>query len=541
MVNSICMAENNKEIYFNEFFEGHPNLKGNDLKVWLEEEKRKKRIFAEHPTVNNLTRRDVMEDRAKFYFLPFMINCYRFTRQHKLPYFAIPVSPTCMFYRDRLHLRNYMDTIHRYFFKCLDMCLKKGEKIMLLVEKRFHVEDPVDGGTQQLYNMLWDVDLSVLKDGERIHVPPKVILPPSGAQFPRIPAPDGGKQQFSDTSWDEDDLNPGIPAEGGIDLCRRTLWFQDDLEFLCKKYYLMDECVFYPEIVDVSKYPEDKKELYAKTAREFYFKIFEPKETEDDEDTEIISSDSDLDGDDDFDFDSTDIGMLDSTLDFEEDEKEMNKIIAFFAKMPKVTGLVQGMLDMMTSLTRVLPLVVVKVDDPKLKESLGRTVDIINLGIGKVLKICAYLGIKVQKKPNGAIGQIVKNRFKKDKKDFLEYEIDELNKSLDSLENVDDSEKPPKGQIPLDVKPNHLYPQRMPLGPKPPPPIVVPPEPPPVPVKPPPPPLPPKPPKPEVDPSGSELENGDNKPNNAKPEPPKIPSVMPEPPKHPPKNENGVL
>lgn len=442
-----------------------------------------------------------------------------------------------MFYRDRLHLRNWMDTIHQYFFKCLDMCLKKGERIMLLVEKRFHIENPIDGGTQQLYNMLWDVDLSALKGEDRIHVPPKVILPPVGAQFPRLPASPEGNT-LPETSWNTDKLNPDIPPEGGIDLCRRTLWFQDDLNFLCKKYYLMDECVFYPEQVDVSKYPEDKKDLYAKTAREFYFKIFEPKETEDDEDTEIISSDSDLDGDDDFDIDSTGIGMLDSTLDFEEDEKEMNKIIAFFAKMPKVTGLVQGMLDMMTSLTRVLPLVAVKIDDPKLKESLGKTVDILNLGIGKVLKICAYLGIKVERKPNGAIGQIVKNRFKKDKKDFLEYEIDELNKSLDSLENVDDDEKPPKppkGQIPIDVKPNHLYPQRMPLRPMPPPPIVVPPEPPPVPVKP-----PPKPPKPEVDPSGSELENGNNKPNNAKPEPPKTPSVIPEPPNHPPKNENGI-
>ena len=505
------MADENRQIYFNEFFEGRPDLKGEDLKTWLEEEKRKKKTFAERPCVNNLTRRDIWEDRAKFYFLPFMINCYKFTRQHKLPHFAIPVSPTCMFYRDRLHLRNWMDTIHQTFFKCLDMCLKKGERIMLLVEKRFHIENPIDGGTQQLYNMLWDVDLSALKGDERIHVPPKLILPPEGAQFPRLAAPD----LKPSTSWDMNKLNPGVPSEGGLDLCRRTLWFQDDLEFLCKKYYLMDECKFYPELVDVSKYPEDKQELYAKTAREFYFKVFEPKETEDDEDTEIISSDSDLD-DDDFDIDSTDIGMLDSTLDFEEDEEEMNKIIAFFAKMPKVTGLVQGMLDMMTSLTRVLPLVVVKVDDPKLKESLGRTVEIISLGIGKVLKICAYLGIKVERKPNGAIGQIVKNRFKKDKKDFLEYEIDELNKSLDSLENVDDSEKPPKppkGQIPIDVKPNHLYPQKMPLRPPvpPKPPIVVPPDPPPVDVKPEPP-----------------------------PPPPLIPSVMPEPPNHPPKNENGI-
>ena len=34
------------------------------------------------------------------------------------------------------------------------------------------------------------------------------------------------------------------------------------------------------------------------------------------------------------------------------------------------------------------------------------------------------------------------------------------------LENVDEKPpKPPKGQIPIDVKPNHLYPQKMPLRP----------------------------------------------------------------------------
>jgi hypothetical protein len=145
--------------------------------------------------------------------------------------------------------------------------------------------------------------------------------------------------------------------------------------------------------------------------------------------------------------------------------------------------------------------------------------DIINLGIGKVLKICAYLGIKVQKKPNGAIGQIVKNRFKKDKKDFLEYEIDELNKSLDSLENIDEEkpDKPLKGKVPIDVEDQtHFYPQKMPL--RPPhghvhPDIVVPPEHPPV----------------------------DVKPDGDKPEPPSpIPSVTPEPPNKPPKGENGI-
>ena len=330
-----------------------------------------------------------------------------------------------------------------------------------------------------------------------------------------------------------------MPLEGGLDLCRRTLWLQDDLHFLCRKYDLEDEC-HYPEILDLEKYPEEKRDIYAKTAREFYFKVFVPKPDDEDEedDDELLSSDSDFLDDDDFDIDSTQMGLLDSTLNFEEDDEEMKKIIAFFAKMPKVTGLVQGMVDMMGALTRILPLVVVKIDDPKLKESLGKTVDIINLGLAKILKICAFLGIKVQRHQGAAINEIVKNRFKKDKKDFLEYEIDELNKSLDALENVDSDEnqKPPKGQVPIYVKPNHLYPQKMPLRGKPHhPPIVVtdvPHAPPP-----PPPPHPPKPPKPDVDSSGSEL--GD-KPNNAKPEPPKIPNVMPPPPNKPPKGENGI-
>ena len=129
--------------------------------------------------------------------------------------------------------------------------------------------------------------------------------------------------------------------------------------------------------------------------------------------------------------------MIDSTTDFKEDEEEMNKIIAFFAKIPKVTRLVQSMIDMMAALTRILPLVIMKIEDPKLKESLIKTVDMLSTGINKVLKICAFLGIKVEKKQGQAIGHIVKDRFKKDKKDFLQYEIEELNKSLDSLENVD--------------------------------------------------------------------------------------------------------
>ena len=178
------MAEN--QTYYNEFFEGVPKLSGDDLIVWRKENERRKTTFAEKPSVRNLTRPDIWIDRAKFYFLPFLINCYKFTRQHKLPHFAIPVSPTCMFYRDRLHLRNFMDTIHQTFFRAMDMCIPKNEKIMLLVEKRFHIEDPIDGGTQQLYNMLWDADLSILKGKDnRIFVPQKVILPPHGAQAPK--------------------------------------------------------------------------------------------------------------------------------------------------------------------------------------------------------------------------------------------------------------------------------------------------------------------------------------------------------------------
>ena len=160
--------------YYNEFFEGCPKLPKDELKKWLEEQRRKKSTFVEYPCVKNLTRRDIWEDRAKFYFLPFMINCYQFTKSQKLPHFAIPVSPTCMFHRDRLHLRNFMDTIHQTFFKCLDMCIPKGEKIMLLVRKKFHVDNPIDGGTQQLYNMLWDYDLSPIAKS--------VLLPPPDIQ-----------------------------------------------------------------------------------------------------------------------------------------------------------------------------------------------------------------------------------------------------------------------------------------------------------------------------------------------------------------------
>lgn len=177
--------DGNKDIYWNEFFEGYPKLSKEDHKAWMAEHDRMKTTFAEHPTLNNLTRPDIWLDRAKFYFLPFLVNCYKFTRQHELPHFAIPVSPTCMFYRDRLHLRNFMDTIHQTFFRAMDMCIPKGEKIMLLVEKRFHIDNPIDGGTQQLYNMLWDYDLSGIVNGTRMDQPSKVILPPRYAESTR--------------------------------------------------------------------------------------------------------------------------------------------------------------------------------------------------------------------------------------------------------------------------------------------------------------------------------------------------------------------
>ena len=93
-------------IYYNEFFERRDP----------------KPDFSARPLLHSLTQRDIWEDEAKFYFLPFLTNCYRFTRQHRLPHFALMVSPTMMFHRDRLHLRNFMDSIHRVFFRSMEMC-----------------------------------------------------------------------------------------------------------------------------------------------------------------------------------------------------------------------------------------------------------------------------------------------------------------------------------------------------------------------------------------------------------------------------------
>lgn len=583
-------------IYYNEFFEGSKD--------------RPEDTFDKRPMVSNLTKRDIFiqdgdsrlkwETQAKFYFLPFLINCYKFTRQHKLPRFAIPVSPTMMFYRDRLHMRNYLGTVWQVFFKALETCgvLKDGEEIMLLVEKRFHITDPIGGGSQQLYNMLWDVDLrpnpvkcyvplkedGVAKTDFVNHVErTRRIKPTSYNPPPLIPLYESEWTNFRNNMF-----NPNMPSDG-IWLARGTLWLQDDLLHLSKRFALIDEyyqyerdgednntevikvydpgaCSLYTvdpdrkneehytEILNLNDVPESKRDLYK--PREFYFKILKAipfeEEEEDDDDDDIISSDSDL--IDDFDDLDSSEGLLDSTLDLEAEDEEMNKIIAFFANMPKVTNLVQGMLDMMTGLTNILPLVIQKLDDEKLKTALTRTLDILNKGTDKTLKICRFLGIKVTKKQSNAIKAIVKDRFKKDKKDFIEYEIDELNKTIDALENVDENDKLKHpihpGDIPPDLTPNNLYPQKMsmhrphvhladnhslkphiaPIGPE------CFPHPCPDPVhefltqghhegcgkKPPcPPPCPPKPPKKE-----------DEKPLD-------IPSVPPTPPEEPPKNVNG--
>ena len=279
--------------------------------------------------------------------------------------------------------------------------------------------------------MLWEYDISPMKSN--------VLLPPPQLGRQGINPTVGDVPTTEPLGWNWPDLNPDVP-EGGLELCRRTCWLQDDLFFLCQRYNLDGE-YHSKEIIDLSKYPEEKWPIYEKTARDFYFKVFDPKDKPGPEpEPPFDSTDTDLSYMDEFDIDSTETELLDSTTNFTEDDEEMNKIIAFFAKMPKVTGLVQGMLDMMGALTRILPLVIMKIDDPKLKDALTRTVDMLSAGIAKILKICAFLGIKVQRKQGDAIGQIVKNRFNKNKnkQDFLEYEIEELNKYLDSLENMDE-------------------------------------------------------------------------------------------------------
>ena len=426
------MATDKNGIYYNEFFEG----------------KDPDSDFTEHPLLANLTQRQVIDEKAKFYFLPFLINCYLFTRQHQLPKFAIPVSPTMMFYRDRLHNRGFLDSVFEIFFECMEMCGVLHEPIMLMVEKRFHIFKPIDGGTQQLYNMLWDVDLDPKIN--RCYLPSKMEA--------RLPS--RVKDDDENNGWS--DANQNI-VESDLWLSRRTLWFIDDLKHLGKRFILDGEC-HYTEILDFTNVDESRAKKMK--PREFYFKTFLPKKVEEEEEeAESTESDIELDMDE---FDSTDSEMVaDPNLDFDAEDDEMKKILAFFANMPKVTGLVQGMLDMITSLTRILPIVANKLEKPEdanLKSVIERLIGILNKGTDKILKLCVFLGIKVEKKPSGAIAVIVKDRFKKDKKDFIEYEIDELNKVIDALEDVDSDKKLKPihpGDIPPDMTENNLYPQMM--------------------------------------------------------------------------------
>lgn len=149
----------------------------------------------------------------------------------------------------------------------------------------------------------------------------------------------------------------------------------------------------------------------------------------------------------------------------------MKKIVAFFANMPKVTGLIQGLLDMMAALVRILPMAAAKMDSPqeaKARQAIERTISLLNLGVDKTLRMCRYLGLKVERRPSGAMAIAMKHRFDKDRKDFIEYEVDELNRTLDSLDKVDEEVRPiPPGPLPPDVSENNLYPQRMKLRPDP--------------------------------------------------------------------------
>ena len=70
---------------YDEFFEGDPKLAKEELGRGLLEVKSKKNTFKKYPCTRNLTISDMIgeekwEDRAKFYFLPFLINCYKFTK-----------------------------------------------------------------------------------------------------------------------------------------------------------------------------------------------------------------------------------------------------------------------------------------------------------------------------------------------------------------------------------------------------------------------------------------------------------------------------
>ena len=76
------------------------------------------------------------------------------------------------------------------------------------------------------------------------------------------------------------------------------------MNFLCKRYDLDDE-FHSTEVIDIAGLDEDRAGRLQKTARELYFKTFDPKPDGEDVEPEYASSDSDLDPDEDFDIDST--------------------------------------------------------------------------------------------------------------------------------------------------------------------------------------------------------------------------------------------
>ena len=136
-------------------------------------------------------------------------------------------SPTFIFYKDKLLRRNFPDSIHRAFFKALDMCGVLHQPIMLLVEKRFHIENPIDGGTQQLYNILWDYDLSperqeciVTSENDEMESRSQPSVKPTSYNPPKVK--DLHKLDKW-RKWRNKKFNPDMPDDG-IWLSRKTVW-----------------------------------------------------------------------------------------------------------------------------------------------------------------------------------------------------------------------------------------------------------------------------------------------------------------------------
>lgn len=274
------MAEDSATMYRNEFLDG----RGPDGQ-----------LFEDRPMLSNLRQNVIWADEAKFFFLPYLVHCHRFTQQHRIPHFTLMCSPTFLFHRCGLSRRCFPDTIWSAFFRAMDMCGLLDETIFLLVEKRFTVRQPIDGGTQQLYSMLWDVDLG-----------PK-------AKKCLIPDP-----TLANSTWFDPnrgfDPNPDV-KESEFVLTRRTLWLQDDLSNLGRKYAVVGQQV-YTERLDLSKIPEDRRPNHDHP-RDFCLLELEPiPQQADSSGSELDSStaESAIGG---FDLDSTQSGQLDSTLDLE--------------------------------------------------------------------------------------------------------------------------------------------------------------------------------------------------------------------------------